>query len=47
MLNNRYEVFFVDYGDVEWIEEGKVYPVHESVLEVHEASFLIAECSVK
>lgn len=32
--DNEYEIFFVDYGDVEWVERTKVLPIHDSLLEV-------------
>ena len=28
------EVFFVDYGDTEWIPRTSIYPIHPSLLQV-------------
>ena len=28
------EIFFVDYGDTEWIPKTSTYPIHPSLLQV-------------
>lgn len=35
LKDDEYEVFFGDYGDIEWIEYSKVLPLDESLLEVY------------
>ena len=33
--DTKVEVFFVDYGDTEWVFRSFVQPIHSSLLQVH------------
>ena len=39
------EVFFVDYGDTEWVLNSSVKPIHQSLLQVLTTNQVIIFCS--